>query len=253
MKERINKLSLNLSELLNYPKNIQEAKELQLKWKNDYLNFINKNNNLNKFKLKENIQFIAGVDISYFNFNDKYIGVACAVVWSFFNRNIIEIQFHDEFVEFPYISGLLAFREGPLILKSLLELNNIPDLILFDGHGKFHPIKFGEAVHLGYALRIPSIGIAKRPIMIEYKWNKPLKKGLFDEICIENEIIAYALVIRDNYKPVFISEGFNIRLKDCLEICIKCAGNFKEPEPLALAHIFSKGKINELKKKYLKI
>ncbi|MHA1339855.1 MAG: endonuclease V [Promethearchaeota archaeon] len=234
---------------MNYAKSEEEARAIQLQWKNKYLTNIKSNNSIKEIEITNEFpRYVAGVDVSYENDTNKTFATGCSVLWDLVNKKIVEIQFSEGFIEFPYISGLLTFREGPLILRSLLKLQKVPDIIFFDGNGKFHPLEFGEALHLGFALRIPSIGVAKTPIMINYNWkNLERKKGNYEEIRISSKTVAYAVVLAEGMKPVFISEGFQINLNQCMQICLKLSANYRQPIPLALAHINSKNYLQKLK------
>ncbi len=126
-----------------------------------------------------------------------------------------------------------------------------------DGHGKIHPKRFGEAVHLGVALNLPTVGVAKNPFFGYSKWNdiNRLKgnknpvwvKKLENKIdIISNELLGYAVCLKNYTKPVFISEGYKINLDTAVTICLATTKNHRQPEPLYLADHLSREKVTEM-------
>lgn len=124
-----------------------------------------------------------------------------------------------------------------------------------DGHGKIHPKRFGEAVHIGYALDIPSIGIAKNPFIGYSEWHKIDKnKGNRTPIWArdpetmtekqQNELLGHAVCLNDGSKPVFISEGYKTNLDVALKVCLDTTIGHRQPEPLYLADNLSRKEIN---------
>ncbi|MBM3708540.1 MAG: endonuclease V [Actinobacteria bacterium] len=108
------------------------------------------------------VKKIAGVDVKYIKNSNLII---CAVlVFSFPDLALIEVKIYKSRAVFPYIPGLLVFREGPIIEKCFKKIKNIPDLIIFDGHGYAHPKRLGIASHMGILLNLPSIGCAKKKL-----------------------------------------------------------------------------------------
>lgn len=204
----------------------------------------------------ESIKTIAGADISYNFENNSESGVACAVNWNIERESIEESAFEKGHINFPYRSGFLGFRECRLLAKVISKLQKIPDLILCDGHGKIHPKRFGEATHLGFALNVPTVGVAKNPFIGYSKWNeierfkgnktpvwaKKLKKKA--EI-LSNELLGYAVCLKDYSKPVFISEGYKINLDTAVTICLVTTRDHRQPEPLYLADHLSREKAQE--------
>lgn len=204
----------------------------------------------------KSIRTIAGADISYYSENDSEYGVACAVNWNIENESIEESSFKSDIIKFPYKPGYLGFRECRLLAKAISKLQKIPDLILCDGHGKIHPKRFGEAVHLGFALNIPTVGVAKKKFIGYSEWDKidrfkgnktpiwreKLKDGTEK---ILNELLGYAVCLKNNTKPVFISEGYKINLNTAVTICLATTRDHRQPEPLYLADHLSREKIQK--------
>jgi deoxyribonuclease V len=173
----------------------------------------------NSFRLDE-IQLVAGVDIAYWSESNIDYGVCCIVVLDYQTKEIIEqVEYMGE-IEFPYISGYLAFRELPLILETVNKLNNIPDLYMFDGNGYLHSRHMGIATQASFDLEKPTIGVAKTYLKIKNTdFIVPKNKvGAFTDIVIDGEVYGRALRTRVDVKPVFISCGNWIDLDAATEI-----------------------------------
>ncbi|MFX0024137.1 MAG: endonuclease V [Candidatus Hermodarchaeota archaeon] len=239
-----------IEELLNDDYSIEQAEELQIKYQN-LLNHLPEN----KFELNlKAIKNIVGLDISYFKKESKEYGVACAVVWNFKQKMMESYYLTKGFIKFPYKPGFLGFRECKLLATVISRLPNKPDLIICDGHGKIHPKKFGEAVHLGLALDIPSIGVAKNPFCGYYNSQKiQYIKGDKTPIwevdpklnveAISNELLGYAICLNNNLKPVFISVGYKISLDTAINVCLELTNKHRLPEPLFLADKLSRKEV----------
>ncbi|KKK41112.1 hypothetical protein LCGC14_0463330 [marine sediment metagenome] len=239
-------------ELLRDDYSIEQAESLQKKYRKLVLNIIDNNyiNNLDFLKT------IAGVDVSYYNKGDIEFGVVCAVLWSLEEEKMLTHQIVHNQVNFPYKPGFLGFRECKILAMAILKLPCIPDVIMCDGHGKIHPKRFGEAVHLGVALDIPTLGVAKNPYIGYSNWREIKKiKGNRSPIWEENpnlvtenlsnELLGYAICLNNGLKPVFVSCGYKITIKSALKICILLAKGHRQPEPLYLADRLSR---NDLKR-----
>lgn len=228
---------LNL-ELLKHITNTREAENIQEKYSQ-----IIKNYNLNTKDLLswDSIDYIAAIDISYYNKEKIEYGVACAVLWDFKLNKIDHYAVSHDIIDFPYIPGFLGFREVPLMVKTLQKITIKPDLIICDGHGIIHPRKFGEATHIGYALNIPSIGIAKNPFVGKSDW-KSLKRNKEEKtpILVNDDVLGYAICLVDNQKPVFISIGYRIEIELAIKIALYLSNEHKQPEPLYLADKISR-------------
>lgn len=231
---------LNKEILLEYPKSKRIALKIQRYWKRKYFEEKLNKNSLNSINLSD-IKRIAGVDISYSKEKDSSFGIACVVVWDLNTNSEIEHNFAEGNVDFPYVPGLLAFRESSLISKALTGLLTKPDLILCDGHGYAHPQRFGEATQLGFALNIPSIGVAKQLFIGEANWkNLPRIRGSRTMMHQNDEILGYAIVLADHHKPVFISAGFRTFTEDAIAISLMSTTSHRQPEPLILADHYSR-------------
>jgi deoxyribonuclease V len=185
--------------------------------------------------LRKGITTVAGADAAYFK--DRIIVAIC--LFKFNNLELLEEVSFTEKVRFPYIPGLLSFREGPAILKATKKLSTRPDLMLFDGHGICHPQRLGIASHMGVLLNIPTIGCAKSILTGRYSEPGP-EKGSFSYIYVDTQIRGICLRTRDNTRPLFISPGHLINFEDTMRIVLDCCKGFRTPEPLRRAHTFSK-------------
>ncbi|HPB81807.1 MAG TPA: endonuclease V [Spirochaetota bacterium] len=158
---------------------------------------------------------------------------------------IIEEQYHHADISFPYIPGLLSFREGPLFLDTYQKLTLKPDCIMFDGQGVAHPRKFGIASHMGLWLDIPSIGCAKSKL---YGTNENpgetagCSAPLADRA---GEKIGVVYRTKNNVKPVFISPGHRVGFDDAVAITAQCTGKFRLPLPTRIADM----KVGEYKRR----
>ncbi|MCM8792174.1 MAG: endonuclease V [Candidatus Omnitrophica bacterium] len=184
-----------------------------------------------------NLRRIAAVDVGYSDIMAK--AVVC--VFSFPQLKLLETEVTFQRVNFPYIPGLLSFREGPAILKTFRKIKNIPDLILFDGQGILHPRRMGLATHMGIILDLPTVGCAKSILFGRFNLPKD-KRGSFSYIYDEQspEILGIALRTRGKVKPVFVSCGYKIDLERVKEIVLNLTFRYRIPEPLRIVHSLTK-------------
>jgi deoxyribonuclease V len=181
------------------------------------------------------INYIAAVDVAYIN--DPNISLCVIVIFSYPELELLNIINHHNKTSYPYIPGLLYFREGPVILETFKKLKIQPDIVIFDGHGIAHPRRFGLASHVGLLLNIPSIGCAKS-ILYGYYEEPGGKRGsktlLYND---QHKPIGIVLRSRENVKPVFISPGHLVGIHESAEIIMNCLTRYRIPEPLRLADI----------------
>jgi deoxyribonuclease V len=185
-------------------------------------------------------RFIAGVDISV----DRIRGVArgAVVVLSYPELRLVETQVVSGKVDFPYVPGLLSFREAPLTLAAFERLETAPDLILFDGQGIAHPRRLGLAAHLGLFLDMPAIGCAKSRLCGHHNTPGP-EPGSYAELVDRGEVIGCALRTKAGTNPVYVSIGHKTDLKSAIDWVIKCCRGYRLPEPTRLAHLAAGGKL----------
>jgi deoxyribonuclease V len=192
---------------------------------------------------KGDILSVGGVDIAYFG--DWLI--AATVVMSFPSLEMIGQATASLPVTFPYIPGLLSFREAPAILESMGKLESLPDVLVVDGHGMAHPRHFGIASHIGVLLDLPSIGCAKSLLIGEHE-PLPETVGSSSDILHGSEIVGLALRTRKGVKPVYVSVGHKIDLPSATEIILACSKGFRLPEPIRYAHNLANQKSLQLRK-----
>ena len=185
-------------------------------------------------------RFIAGVDISA----PKASGVAtgAVVVLNYPELRLVETKVVQGKLDFPYIPGLLSFRESPLTLAAFEALSINPDLILVDGQGIAHPRRFGLASHLGLFLNRPTIGCAKSLLCgsHEVPGEKP---GSYAEVVDRGETIGAALRTRLGVKPIYVSIGHKIDLQTAVDWVLECCRGYRLPEPSRLAHLAAGGNL----------
>lgn len=181
------------------------------------------------------IRTIAGIDVSV----KENISNAAIAVLSFPELELIESVTHTQPASFPYIPGLLSFREGDAIMKAFNKLTTQPDLLVFDGHGIAHPRRIGIACHIGVLLDIPSIGCGKSRLCGAFEEPLP-QKGSSSDLIDKNEVIGKVLRTRSGYKPVFVSVGHRINLSQATDIILACCPRYKLPETTRWAHTISK-------------
>jgi len=179
------------------------------------------------------VRTIGGTDAAYSK-NGKLL-FAAIVVFSFPKMEIIDTTAAGGKIRFPYIPGLLSFREGPILAKTFQRLRLKPDVMIYDGQGIAHPRGMGLASHMGLWLDLPSIGCAKTPLLKEYISPGPLK-GSYEWIYREKEKVGVVLRTRDNIKPLFISPGHRIDLSTSHQLTLESCRGFRFPEPIRKAH-----------------
>jgi len=198
----------------------------------------------------EEIKWVVGVDVSFYNEKNEEWGVACAVLWNLQDKKKVSHSFSKGIITFPYKPGFLGFRECNLLTKAIKNLPDAPDIIMCDGHGIIHPKRLGEAVQLGLILNIPTFGVAKNPFIGFSEWKTLVrKKGNKRTIWADdpqnsmvenNELLGYAVCINDGMKPMFVSVGYKTTLDIAVEIALRTAKDHRQPEPLFLADYLSR-------------
>ena len=141
---------------------------------------------------------------------------------------------------FPYIPGLLSFRESPLVLNACRQLRTEFDLLLVDGHGVAHPRRMGLACHLGLLLDKPTIGCAKSRLTGNCM-EPPDRAGDWTEITDGEEVIGAVLRTKQGVRPVYVSIGHQVDLHAAVFWAMACCGKYRIPEPLRLAHMAAGG------------
>jgi deoxyribonuclease V len=178
------------------------------------------------------IETIAGLDIAYDKDSDT--AIATAVVLRRVDLEVLDESIVHGTSDFPYVPGLLAFRELPLLLKAIEALLVTPDLYVCDGYGLTHPRRFGLACHLGVVLDAPAIGVAKNPPHLP--WDAPgAERGAWTAITASGETVGCALRTQDGVKPVFVSVGHRRTLTSARDLVLELAPAYRLPEPIRAA------------------
>jgi deoxyribonuclease V len=180
---------------------------------------------------------VAGVDVG---FPDRHVARAAIVVLTFPELRLLDYALAEMPVGFPYIPGLLAFREVPAVLAAVKQLRVKPDLFIFDAHGLAHPRRLGLASHAGLLLDLPSVGCAKSRLIGEY-----VEPGLERKACsalLDNgEQIGAVVRTRSGVKPVFVSIGHGVDLATAVRYVLDCAPKYRLPETTRCAHRVASG------------
>ena len=180
------------------------------------------------------IRLVAGVDCAFSE--DGQHCLAAAVLWDLERQRVIEARCASRPLHFPYVPGLLSFREAPAILAVLRALRRAPDAILCDGHGLAHPRRFGIACHVGLLCGVPTLGVAKSRLVGEHRAPGPLR-GDRAPLRDAGERIGSVLRTRDRAKPVYVSVGHLLDLDSAERIALAADAGFRLPEPARLADL----------------
>lgn len=228
----IQKLSANTS-IITHPWNLnqQEARDLQQQLCRQVIQ--------SPGVRMADVTTVAGIDTHYHN------GLATGAVVTMQLKDLSAMEYATAArrVTFPYIPGLLSFREGPVVLDAIKKLTSLPDLLIFDGHGIAHPRRFGLACHMGLWLDIPSIGCAKTRLSGSYT-EPDETKGSYSYLREANEIIGAVVRTRKAVKPLFVSVGHRINLQDSIRMVLKCCRSYRLPEPIRLAHQLARAPVD---------
>lgn len=183
-------------------------------------------------ELPPTVQYVAGVDAGFEA--GGTITRAAVVVLHFPALTLVEHALVERSTTFPYVPGLLSFREIPAVLDALSQLQISPDLILCDGQGTAHPRRFGIASHLGLILNRPTIGVAKSRLIGTHQ-EVPPEKAAWVPLLDQGQTIGAVLRSRTNTKPLYISPGHKVSLPTALAYVIRCTPKYRLPETTRLA------------------
>lgn len=179
------------------------------------------------------IRYIAGADMAVDPATSTiYAGV---VVLDYITLAVVERKSIVSAAGFPYIPGLLSFREAPALLQVFAQLETIPDVVVFDGQGIAHPRGLGIASHMGLLLDIPAIGCAKSRLTGRYEEPLPRRGAHTPLYGGKGEVLGAVLRTKDRTKPVFVSVGHKMELAQALDILLHCQRGYRIPEPTRLA------------------
>jgi deoxyribonuclease V len=182
----------------------------------------------------EQVRFVAGVDVGFEGEGNK-TARAAVVILDLANLQPVDSAIARMPVTFPYIPGLLSFRELPVLLRALEQTETTPDVFIVDGHGRAHPRRMGIACHLGVLLDKPSIGCAKS--ILCGKADEPENEiGAWSPLLDGTEQIGAALRTREKTAPVYVSIGHRVSLERAMDVVLKCCTRYRLPETTRYAH-----------------
>jgi deoxyribonuclease V len=185
------------------------------------------------------IATIAGVDMSVRGDQVQ----AAVVVLNLPDLAPIETAIWQGTVQFPYVTGLLSFREVPAVMHALEKLSALPDLIMTDSQGRAHPRRLGLASHLGVLLDVPAIGVAKTRLIGQSRSELSPEVGAHLPLWDGDEVVGELVRTRTNVKPVYVSVGHRITLDEAVALTLSCAIGYRLPEPTRQAHLLSRGEL----------
>lgn len=180
----------------------------------------------------DQVRVIAGVDVSVKN----EVSQAAIVVLSYPQMQVLETVRVQRPTTYPYIPGLLTFREGPVLVEAFEQLQHDVDVFIFDGMGRIHPRRMGIAAHLGLWLNKPTIGCGKTHLLGTYD-PLPLVRGSMSDLRFHNETLGVVLRTRDKVKPVYISAGHRATLATSIPLILSVTPKYRLPQPVRLAHV----------------
>jgi deoxyribonuclease V len=183
--------------------------------------------------MKKKPRIIAGLDCA-FSKDGKRI-FAAAIVIDLSDFSVIETTTVSRKVDFPYIPGLLSFREAPVCIDAIEKLKTSPDCFILDGQGIAHPRRLGIASHIGLLIDKPTVGCAKSRLIGTFE-EPGSKKGSYNPLMDSGEEIGVILRTRTDVKPVYVSVGHKCRLDDAISVVLQCTTKYRLPEPSRLAH-----------------
>ena len=186
--------------------------------------------------LKRKIETVAGADISFNKFEPTvYAGL---VVLRLPTLEVVEEVGVVSETKFPYVPGLLSFRETPSVLEAWAKLKTEPDAVMFDGQGIAHPRRVGIASHVGLLIARPTFGCAKSVLVGKYAEPAAARGSWTPLVDPKNdETVGAALRTKNNVQPIFVSPGHLIDLAGALELTLACDGGYRQPEPTRRAHL----------------
>jgi len=184
------------------------------------------------------VRYVAGVDVGFED--DRRVTRAAVAVLEFPSLALCDFAVAREPTRFPYVPGLLSFREIPAVLRAFDELRVMPELLLCDGQGIAHPRRFGIASHLGVLLDLPAIGVAKKRLTGEHG-QVPAGRGEWTALRDGEEVIGAVLRTRVGVKPLFISAGHRVSLSTAIHWVMACTTRYRLPETTRHAHRLASG------------
>ena len=184
--------------------------------------------------LAKKVRTIAGADISFNKFETTvYAGL---VVLRLPSLEVVEEVGVVSETKFPYVPGLLSFRETPSVLEAWAKLKAEPDAVMFDGQGIAHPRRVGIASHVGLLIDRPTLGCAKSVLVGKYE-EPDRERGSWTELIDKGEVVGAAVRTKKDVQPIYVSPGHLIDLQGAIELTLACNGGYRQPEPTRRAHL----------------
>jgi deoxyribonuclease V len=187
-------------------------------------------------------QLVGGADASYDRAAKRVFGALVVVTYP--DLTLVEEAVLEGPCPFPYIPGLLSFREAPIIVEIWKNLTRRPEVLLVDGQGIAHPRGLGLAAHLGLLLNVPTIGVAKSRLVGEGE-EPEAEAGSAAPLSWQGQAVGWILRSRTGVRPLFVSPGNRVSLADCRELVLACARKYRLPEPLRRADRLSRQRRRE--------
>jgi len=181
-------------------------------------------------------RYVGGADVSYSKKENTLF--AAVVVQEYPSGRQVFWRAEKGTATFPYIPGLLSFREVPLLLRVFEDIPVTPDVILCDGQGLAHPRGFGLACHIGLLLDVPSIGCAKSRLVGEYE-EPGEARGCSSPLTYKDSVVGAVVRTRDKVKPVFVSPGHRVDVETAVRVVLETCRGYRLPEPTRIAHLLS--------------
>jgi deoxyribonuclease V len=182
----------------------------------------------------DEVRLVAGIDVGFEEGNT--VTRAAVVVLTFPALGVVEEVVARRPTSFPYVPGLLSFREGPAILDAFASLQATPDLLLFDGQGLAHPRRFGIACHMGLLTGLPSIGVAKSRLTGRPLGALPEEKGAWLPLVDRDQVVGAVVRTRDCTNPLYVSTGHRVSLPTAVDYTLACTTRYRLPETTRAAH-----------------
>lgn len=189
------------------------------------------------------VRYVAGIDVGFEEEGQR--ARAAVAVLELPKLTLIDFGLARARVRFPYIPGLLSFRELPVILKALRELQVVPDLLVCDGHGYAHPRRFGLACHLGVVTGLRSIGVAKSRLVGAHG-PIPVERGAWTPLIDRGERVGAVVRSRAGVQPIYVSIGHCVSLARAVRLTMDCVGRYRLPETTRWAHRLASTPANAL-------
>jgi deoxyribonuclease V len=178
-------------------------------------------------RFNQDVNLVAGVDVAYSKCSNQLF--AAVVIIEANTLSVVETRTAEDRATFPYVPGLFSFRELPVVLNAMAQIQRIPDLIVCDAQGAAHPRRFGLASHLGVLLDMPTIGCAKTRLFGESKF-VPTKRGEYASLLDQEEVVGIALCTQNGVKPLYVSVGHKISLDSARQWILRLSPRYRLPE-----------------------